>query len=36
MPFAEIDCIRTQYEIRGEGPPLLMLAPAGFDVSISS
>ncbi|MEN9783060.1 MAG: hypothetical protein RJA24_403 [Pseudomonadota bacterium] len=35
MAFAEIDGIRTQYEIAGEGPPLLMLAPAGFDSSIS-
>lgn len=35
MPFADIDGIRTQYEIAGEGPPLLMLAPAGFDSSIS-
>jgi len=35
MAFAEIDGIRTQYEITGEGPPLLMLAPAGFDSSIS-
>lgn len=35
MAFADIDGIRTQYEIQGEGPPLLMLAPAGFDSSIS-
>lgn len=35
MAFAEIDGIRTQYEVAGEGPPLLMLAPAGFDSSIS-
>jgi len=35
MAFADIDGIRTQYEIAGEGPPLLMLAPAGFDSSIS-
>lgn len=35
MPFANIDGIRTQYEVMGEGPPLLMLAPAGFDSSIS-
>ncbi len=35
MPFAEIDGIRTQYEIAGDGPPLLMLAPAAFDSSIS-
>jgi pimeloyl-ACP methyl ester carboxylesterase len=35
MAFADIDGIRTQYEMVGEGPPLLMLAPAGFDSSIS-
>lgn len=35
MPFADIDGIRTQFEVAGEGPPLLMLAPAGFDSSIS-
>lgn len=35
MAFADIDGIRTHYEIQGEGPPLLMLAPAGFDSSIS-
>lgn len=35
MTFADIDGIRTQYEVAGEGPPLLMLAPAGFDSSIS-
>ena len=35
MAFADIDGIRTQYEVAGEGPPLLMLAPAGFDSSLS-
>ena len=35
MAFADIDGIRTQYEVAGDGPPLLMLAPAGFDSSIS-
>lgn len=35
MAFADIDGIRTQYEVAGEGPPLLMLAPAGFDSSMS-
>lgn len=35
MPFADIDGIRTQYEVAGERPPLLMLAPAGFDSSLS-
>lgn len=35
MPFAQIDGIKTRYEVNGEGPPLLMLAPAGFDASMS-
>ncbi|POF34515.1 alpha/beta fold hydrolase [Roseibium marinum] len=34
MPFAEIDGISTRYEIVGEGPPLLMFAPGGFDARI--
>ncbi len=35
MPTAEIDGIETNYEIRGDGPPLLMYAPGGFDAQIS-
>ncbi len=35
MPFADIDGIRTHYEIQGEGPPLLMYAPGGFDARIA-
>jgi pimeloyl-ACP methyl ester carboxylesterase len=34
MAFAEIDGIRTRYEIHGDGPALLMYAPAGFDATI--
>ncbi|HSM39506.1 MAG TPA: alpha/beta hydrolase [Afifellaceae bacterium] len=34
MPFAEIDGINTRYEIVGNGPPLLMFAPGGFDARI--
>jgi pimeloyl-ACP methyl ester carboxylesterase len=34
MPFAEIDGIDTRYEIVGDGPPLLMFAPGGFDARI--
>ncbi len=34
MPFAEIDGIATHYEVRGDGPPLLMFAPGGFDAQI--
>lgn len=33
MPTAAIDGIETRYEVRGEGPPLLMFAPGGFDAS---
>jgi len=35
MPFANIEGIKTHYEVRGDGPPLLLLAPVGFDDSIS-
>jgi pimeloyl-ACP methyl ester carboxylesterase len=35
MPTANIDGIQTHYLMQGNGPPLLMLAPAGFDSSIS-
>lgn len=31
MPFAEIDGIKTHYQVTGNGTPLLMLAPGGFD-----
>jgi pimeloyl-ACP methyl ester carboxylesterase len=34
MPFATIDGIRTNYEVRGDGPPLLMYSPGGFDASM--
>lgn len=35
MPFADIQGIRTRYELLGEGPPLLLLAPVGGDDPIS-
>ncbi len=35
MVTVEIDGIETHYEVRGEGPPLLMFAPGGFDAQIS-
>ncbi|MBT8455178.1 MAG: alpha/beta hydrolase [Alphaproteobacteria bacterium] len=35
MPTAEIDGIETHYEVMGDGPPLLMYAPGGFDAQIS-
>ncbi|MDO9442314.1 MAG: alpha/beta hydrolase [Beijerinckiaceae bacterium] len=34
MPTEIIDGISTRYEIRGEGPPLLMFSPGGFDATI--
>src|SRR5256712_11123878 len=34
MPTALIDGIRTRYEVIGDGPPLLMYAPAGFDATL--
>ena len=34
MAEAVLDGIRTHYEVVGEGPPLLMYAPGGFDATI--
>lgn len=34
MPSAVLDGISTRYEVLGEGPPLLMYAPGGFDATI--
>jgi pimeloyl-ACP methyl ester carboxylesterase len=34
MPTATIHGIDIQYEVHGDGPPLLMLAPGGFDSTI--
>ncbi len=34
MAFADIDGISTRYEVIGEGPPLLMFAPGGFDARL--
>ena len=33
MPSATIDGIQTHYEIIGDGPPLLMFSPGGFDAT---
>jgi pimeloyl-ACP methyl ester carboxylesterase len=35
MPVAVIDGIETYYETLGDGPPLLMFAPGGFDARIA-
>ncbi|MEE2995703.1 MAG: alpha/beta hydrolase [Pseudomonadota bacterium] len=34
MPFAEIDGIRTRYDVFGGGPPILMYAPGGFNARL--
>lgn len=34
MAFVEVDGIRTRYEVIGEGEPLLMYSPGGFDARI--
>jgi pimeloyl-ACP methyl ester carboxylesterase len=34
MPVATIEGIETHYEILGEGPPLLMFSPGGFDATL--
>ncbi len=34
MPSTLIDGIKTNYEIVGEGPPLLMFSPGGFDATL--
>lgn len=34
MPTATIDGIRTNYEVIGDGPPILMYSPGGFDASL--
>lgn len=35
MPVADIEGIKTRYQVVGEGPPLLLLSPMGFDAAIS-
>ncbi len=36
MPTAVADGIRTRYETTGDGPPLLMFSPGGFDSTLES
>jgi pimeloyl-ACP methyl ester carboxylesterase len=36
MPVVELDGIRTRYELVGDGPPLLMFSPGGFDSSLEN
>ena len=35
MAEADIDGIATRYEVLGDGPPLLMFSPGGFDATIA-
>jgi hypothetical protein len=34
VPSAVLDGISTRYEVIGDGPPILMYAPGGFDATI--
>jgi pimeloyl-ACP methyl ester carboxylesterase len=36
VPSAVADGIRTRYEVTGDGPPLLMFSPGGFDSTLES
>lgn len=36
MPTAVADGISTRYEVNGDGPPLLMFSPGGFDSTLES
>ncbi len=36
MPTAVVDGIVTRYEVTGDGPPLLMFSPGGFDSTLES
>ena len=36
MPTAVVDGISTYYEVSGDGPPLLMFSPGGFDSTLES
>ncbi len=34
MPFVTLDGLQTRYEVIGQGPPILMYAPGGFDATM--
>jgi pimeloyl-ACP methyl ester carboxylesterase len=36
MPTAVVDGISTRYEVTGDGPPLLLFSPGGFDSSLEA
>jgi pimeloyl-ACP methyl ester carboxylesterase len=36
MPLTTVDGIVTRYEVSGDGPPLLMFSPGGFDAKLAN
>ncbi len=34
MPTVSLDGIKTHFEVIGDGPPLLMYSPGGFDATL--
>lgn len=36
MPTADVDGLRTRYEVLGDGPPLLLFSPGGFDANLDN
>jgi pimeloyl-ACP methyl ester carboxylesterase len=36
MPFATCDGIETRYELLGDGPPLLLFSPGGFNATVEN
>jgi pimeloyl-ACP methyl ester carboxylesterase len=36
MPVAEVDGIATRYEVTGDGPPLLLFSPGGFNAALEN
>jgi pimeloyl-ACP methyl ester carboxylesterase len=36
MPTATVDGIQTHYELEGDGPPLLLFSPGGFNATIEN
>lgn len=36
MPVTDIAGVRTYYEVKGDGPPLLMFSPGGFSATLSN
>jgi pimeloyl-ACP methyl ester carboxylesterase len=36
MPLVDIDSIPTRYEVTGDGPPLLLFSPGGFNAALEN